>query len=122
MTLLTIGIFFLEGMAYVFLLDSLHISIKIFEKFTVMVLTSLSLLFPSAPSGVGVFHYFFKRTVMLFNVDPNLALSGAIFVHAFIFIFDFVFALFIYKIGPLNFSGFMETEHMNNVSNMKTKN
>lgn len=90
---LTAGIFFLDGLFFVFIIDSFELPINFFDGFIVMIITALSNFLPSAPANIGVFHYFSQLSITMFGIQKEVALSVAILIHAFIYIFDFIFAL-----------------------------
>lgn len=108
--LLSIVIFFLDGLVYVFIFDSFHIPIGFMEKFTVMAVTSLANLFPSAPAGIGVFHYFCKVSLTMFGVNGNVAMSAAILLHAFMFFCDFILGMFVMISGSIKKIGFFKNQ------------
>jgi uncharacterized protein (TIRG00374 family) len=101
--LLSVLIFFVDGLVFVYAFDALQLQVTFIGKFTTMVATSLGHLIPSAPAGVGVFHYLCKTSLMFFGVDNSVALSAAILVHAFYFLFDIIFGLFFIVSGPLKY-------------------
>ena len=104
--LLTAAIFMTEGIFFAILIESIGISITFSDKIIVMVISALSIMLPSGPAAVGVFHYFCQFSLTLFGVDKEIATSAAILIHAYMFIFDFIFALFCIIGGPLK-SGYL---------------
>jgi uncharacterized protein (TIRG00374 family) len=106
--ILSLAVIFLEGLFFVYLIDSLNIKISFLSKFVVMMITSISLLLPTAPAGIGVFHYFCLLGLTVFGVNSSEALAGAIVIHAFIFFYDVVFGLFCIFFGPLRVSEFFK--------------
>ena len=110
--ILSLAVFFLEGLFFVYLIDSLNIKISFLSKFAVMMITSISLLLPSAPAGIGVFHYFCQLGLTVFGANSSEALAGAIVIHAFIFFFDVLFALFCIFFGPLKASEFFKKSEL----------
>ncbi len=108
--LLTVIIFFLEGLFFVFILESLDLPITFMGKFAVMVITSLAHLFPSAPAGIGVFHYFCQSSIVMFGVSGDVAISAAILIHAYIVVFDFIFGIACIVFGPLRISDVLKNE------------
>lgn len=113
--ILSIFIFFIDGLVFVYTFESLQLKVTFIGKFTTMVATSLGHLIPSAPAGVGVFHYLCKTSLMFFGVDNSVALSAAILVHAFYFLFDFIIGLFFIVSGPLKFIHIMNRNAINEV-------
>jgi glycosyltransferase 2 family protein len=105
---LSVMIFFMDGLVFVFALQSLGLQVTFIGKFTTMVVTSLAHLFPSAPAGVGVFHYFCQTSLNVFGVDKSVALSAAVLIHAFIFLCDFLLGLFFIFFGPLKAIHFLK--------------
>lgn len=98
---LTFLIIFLDGMVFVCTFDALHLNVSFIGKLTTMIATSLGYLIPSAPAGIGVFHYLCQTSLHYFGVDKHIGLSAAIFVHALCFICDFVIGVFFIVFGPL---------------------
>jgi uncharacterized protein (TIRG00374 family) len=94
-------IVFVEGLTYVFLLDSLSIEVPLLGAFLVMIITTISFLLPSAPASVGVFHYFCQLGLVAFGVNSELALSGAIVIHATLFGIDYILGFLCLFWGPL---------------------
>lgn len=103
---LSIGIFFIEGLFFVCLIKSIGISIGFANGFMVMIISALSIMLPSAPAAVGVFHYFCQLSLVIFGVEKNLALSAAILIHAYMFFFDLVFAMVCFALSPLQYKFF----------------
>ncbi len=101
LVLSTISIVFMEGMFFVYIIDSLNIRITFLGKFIVMIIATLSWLLPSAPASIGVFHYFCQLGLIMLGINSDVALSAAIVIHAYMFIFDLIFALFCIFFGPL---------------------
>ncbi len=105
-------IFLLEGLFYSLLIESTGISISFFDKYMVMIIASLSIMLPSAPSAIGVFHYFCQFALTMFGIDKELALSVAILIHAYMFIFDFFFAIVCIVFGPIKSKFFLKREYL----------
>ncbi len=109
---LSIGIFIIEGLFFVCLIKSVGISIGLANGFMVMVISALSIMLPSAPAAVGVFHYFCQLSLVIFGVEKNLALSAAILIHAYMFFFDLVFALVCFALSPLRYKFFFSGDYL----------
>ena len=100
---LSVLIFFVDGLVFVCTFNALQLQVTFIGKFTTMVATSLGHLIPSAPAGIGVFHYLCKTSLNFFGVDNSVALSAAILVHAFNFLLEFMIGMFFLISGPLKF-------------------
>ncbi len=98
---LSVLVFFIEGCFFVCLIRAAGIPISIPNGIMVMIISALSIMLPSAPSAVGIFHFFCQASLMLFGVEKNLALSAAILIHAYMFIFDLFFAAACFAASPL---------------------
>jgi len=113
--LLSFLIFLFDGLVFVFAFDALQLQVSFIGKFTTMVATSLGHLVPSAPAGIGVFHYLCKISLIFFGVDNSVALSAAILVHAFYFLFDIIIGMFFLISGPLKIIHIMNRNAINEV-------
>ena len=82
-----------------------------------MVITALSHSLPSAPANIGVFHYFCQLSLTRLGVDGEVALAAAIFIHAFMFIFDFIFAIVCILFGPWRSRDFFEKLYLEELEN-----
>jgi len=102
--LLTAAIIFVNGMIYLFIIDSLSIRVPFLGNFLVMFVSAISFLLPSAPASVGVFHYFCQLGMIAFGVDGKVALSGAIVIHATFAIIDILAGILGLLFGPLKLS------------------
>jgi hypothetical protein len=47
-----------------------------------MVMLTLGIMIPSTSGFIGTFQFFVKEGLMIFNVDPNTALSYSILLYA----------------------------------------
>lgn len=86
----TAVILLLEGQVIFWVLRALHLDIGFWSSYFVMFIATLSFLLPSAPAGLGVFHYFFQQGLMSFGVPADQALVGAVVYHACFVLFDTV--------------------------------
>lgn len=72
-----------------------ELDLPITAAFLVMTVTSLAVVVPSSPGYIGVFHYI---TVLMlttvYGVDKNIALSFAVVMHAFTYIWLLVLGIF----------------------------
>jgi len=98
---LTVAIIFVNGLIYLFIIDSLSIRIPFHGNFLIMFITVFSFLLPSAPGAIGVFHYFCYLGMMAFGVDATVALSGAIVIHATFAVIDIGAGALCLIFGPL---------------------
>ena len=50
-----------------------------------MVITGLSFLLPSAPGGIGVYHFFCQMSLVAIGTDRAEAIAASIIIHAALF-------------------------------------
>lgn len=75
------------GLMYWAVIQAMHLPVGLPAAFLVMTVTSLFVVVPSAPGYIGVFHVVARQTlVSVFGVNPTDALSYAIVIHAFPYI------------------------------------
>lgn len=75
------------GLMYWAVMQAMHLPLAIPAAFLVMTVTSLVVVVPSTPGYVGVFHYAAVVTLTsVFGVDKSSALSYALVIHAFTYI------------------------------------
>jgi glycosyltransferase 2 family protein len=72
------------GLMYWAVMHAMHLSLPLQAAFLVMTVTSLVVIVPSSPGYIGVFHYVAQLVLTtVFNVDKSAALSYAVVMHAF---------------------------------------
>ncbi len=103
---LTVCVLFMEGMTLWFVLEALQLGLAFWDVFIVMFVTVLSFLLPSAPAGVGVYHYFFMMSLVWCGVPGGAALSAAVFFHATIVLLDTLLGFAVLWLGPLDWRTF----------------
>lgn len=87
----------LGGLMYWFVMLAMGLNLPLAAAFLVMTVTSLAVVVPSSPGYIGVFHY--ATTVVLttaFQVDQTHAVSYALVMHAFTYVW--LIALGVYSI------------------------
>lgn len=112
---LTAIIFLVEGLTYAYLIESVGISISFVDKVMVMIITAFSIMLPSAPAAIGVFHYFCQFGLTLFGVEKDIALSTAILIHAYLFVFNFMFSMICMGFGHFNWKYFITRQYVDDV-------
>ncbi len=76
-------------------MNSPELDLPISAAYLVMTVTSLVVVLPSSPGYIGVFHYFAVLTLTtVFGVDKNIALSYAVVMHAFTYIWLIILGVF----------------------------
>jgi glycosyltransferase 2 family protein len=76
-------------------MNSPAMNLPITAAYLVMTVTSLVVVLPSSPGYIGVFHYFAVLTLTtVFGVDKNIALSYAVVMHAFTYIWLIMLGVF----------------------------
>lgn len=83
------------GLMYWTVMSAMNVQAGIAAAFLVMLVTSLVVVVPSSPGYIGVFHYVAQLTLAnVFGMDKSVALSYAIVVHAFTYIWLILFGLY----------------------------
>jgi uncharacterized membrane protein YbhN (UPF0104 family) len=86
------------GAVYWVVMQAMGMTLPITAAFLVMTVTSLVVVVPSSPGYIGVYHYAAQLTLTsVFAVDKESALSYAVVVHAFPYLWLIV--LGIYSMG-----------------------
>jgi uncharacterized membrane protein YbhN (UPF0104 family) len=76
-------------------MNSPELELPLSAAYLVMTVTSLVVVLPSSPGYIGVFHYFAVLTLTtVFGVDKNIALSYAVVIHAFTYIWLIILGVF----------------------------
>lgn len=85
----------LGGLMYWTVMQAMGLHLPVPAAFLVMTVTSLVVVVPSSPGYVGVFHYVAQLTLTsVFGVDKSSALSYAIVMHAFTYLWLLALGLF----------------------------
>jgi glycosyltransferase 2 family protein len=72
------------GLMYWAVMQAMHLTLPLQAAFLVMTVTSLAVVVPSSPGYIGVFHYVTQLVLTsVFSVDKSTALSYAVVMHAF---------------------------------------
>jgi len=69
-----------------FVMYAFHIEVPASAAVLVLCVTSLGMTVPSSPGYIGVYHWLVVSTLLIFNVDRELALSFAFALHALTFL------------------------------------
>ena len=56
--------------------------LNLFSALVIIVFTAVGLMIPSAPAGIGPFHYFCQEGMKFMNVSPGESVGYAVFIHA----------------------------------------
>lgn len=77
----------LGGVMFWCVMQALSLGLNLSAAFLVMIVTSLVVVVPSSPGYIGVFHYVAVLTLTsVYDVDKSTALSYAVIMHAFSYI------------------------------------
>ncbi len=83
------------GLVYWTVMSAMHLNATMAAAFLVMLVTSLVVVVPSSPGYIGVFHYVAQLTLVnVFGMDKSAALSYAIVVHAFTYLWLIAFGIY----------------------------
>ncbi len=83
------------GLMYWTVMSAMNLKAGIAAAFLVMLVTSLVVVVPSSPGYIGVFHYVAQLTLVnVFGMDKSAALSYAIVVHAFTYLWLIAFGIY----------------------------
>ncbi len=83
------------GVLYWLVMYATHLILPMQAAFLVMVVTSLVVVVPSSPGYIGVFHYVAQLTLAsVFGVDKAAALSYAVVMHAFTYLWLIALGLY----------------------------
>lgn len=79
---LSLGIWSLTGLFFYILLFSFPIRLPLYAAFLDMIILSFGIMIPSTSGFIGTFQFFVKEGLVIFQVDPNTALSYSILLYA----------------------------------------
>lgn len=100
-TILTIFSWSLEGLFFLTIIDDkINILTNWFGSWFVMAFATLSTLIPSSPGYVGTFHFFTKKGLEAYGMNPSLSTFYSFLIHASLWIpltFFGISLFFIYK-------------------------
>ncbi len=82
----TIFLWLFMGISNIFVFYAFGFHLPVYASYVLLVVVSISILIPSSPGFVGVYHYGVIWTLKYFGVDYESALSCAIVLHAAQFI------------------------------------
>ncbi len=83
------------GVMFWVVMRAMNLALPLSAAFLVMTVTSLAVVVPSSPGYVGVFHAGAQLTLTtVFGVDKNIALSYAVVMHAFTYIWLILLGIF----------------------------
>jgi len=78
----TLLIWVLMGVSNVFVLMAFDFGLPLDASFVVLVVVSISILIPSTPGFLGVYHYAVVLSLGLYGIEQEAALSCALVLHA----------------------------------------
>jgi len=81
-SILTVILWFLMGISNWFVFRAFDFDVPLSASFVLLVVVSVSILVPSSPGFVGVYHYGTVWTLVNYGVDKEHALSFALVLHA----------------------------------------
>jgi uncharacterized protein (TIRG00374 family) len=79
---ISLGIWIITGLHFYVLFFSLPIRLPLHAAFLDMVILTFGIMIPSTSGFIGTFQFFVKEGLMIFNIDPNMALSYSILLYA----------------------------------------
>lgn len=85
--MVSIVVFAAEVLFFYSLVSALGLSVSWLGASIVMVITAISFLLPSAPAGIGVYHFFCQAALVSVGVAGSTATGAAILIHAYLFSF-----------------------------------
>lgn len=85
-TALSFAIWAITGLLFYVLFFSFPINLPVYAAYLDMVILTLGIMIPSTSGFIGTFQFFVKEGLILFQVDPNIALSYSILLYASQFI------------------------------------
>ena len=109
---LTTIILFFDGLVFVFILKAMSTDISFFDCYLVMLITTLTNFIPSAPASVGVYHYFCRLGLTVFGISSAKALSAAVIIHAFFFVFQVFIGIICIFWGPLKLNDILKGQQV----------
>jgi len=80
--LLSLGIWSITGLLFYVLFFSFPIRLPLHAAFLDMIVLTFGIMIPSTSGFIGTFQFFAKEGLMIFHVDPNIALSYSILLYA----------------------------------------
>lgn len=81
-TFISLVIWSITGLLFYVLFFSLQIRLPLYAAFLDMIMLTFGIMIPSTAGFIGTFQFFVKEGLMIFNVDPNMALSYSILLYA----------------------------------------
>jgi len=82
----TIFLWLCMGISNIFVFWVFHLDLPIYASYVLLVVVSVSILIPSSPGFIGVYHGGVVWTLHMFNIGTDQAVSCAIVLHAAQFI------------------------------------
>ena len=117
---ISLGIWIITGLHFYVLFFSLPIRLPLYAAFLDMVILTFGIMIPSTSGFIGTFQFFVKEGLMIFNVDPNMALSYSILLYATQFLLVVGVGLISLWIWGLNFKD-LKTKASYNLLEKKQK-
>jgi len=78
---LSLGIWISTGFLFYVLFFSFPIRLPVYAAFLDMIILAFGIMIPSTSGFVGTFQFFVKEGLVIFKVDPNMALSYSILLY-----------------------------------------
>lgn len=85
--MVSIAVFAAEVLFFYSLASALGLGVPLLGASIVMVITAISFLLPSAPAGIGVYHFFCQAALVSVGVVESTAIGAAVLIHAYLFSF-----------------------------------
>lgn len=82
----SLAVWITSGLFILFMMFAFHIDAPPSAAFLALCVTSLGMTVPSSPGYIGVYHWLIVSTLLIFNVERELALSFAFALHAMTFL------------------------------------
>ncbi len=105
----SLGIWSITGLLFYVLFFSFPIRLPLYAAFLDMITLTFGIMIPSTSGFIGTFQFFAKEGLMIFHVDPNIALSYSILLYASQFLLVVGVGLVSLWIWGLNFKS-LKTE------------
>jgi len=105
----SLGIWSITGLLIYVLFFSFPIRLPLYAAFLDMIILTFGIMIPSTSGFIGTFQFFTKEGLMIFHVDPNIALSYSILLYTSQFLLVVGVGLVSLWIWGLNFKS-LKTE------------
>lgn len=102
-TVLSFVIWGITGLLLYVLFFSFPINLPVYAAYLDMIILTLGIMIPSTSGFIGTFQFFVKEGLIIFQVDPNIALSYSILLYASQFILVVGIGLICLWLWSINF-------------------